>query len=132
MEDRAKILIVDDDADFVESIKAILETKPYNVIVANQGEEGLQKASDENPDLILLDVIMPVKDGFTTAEQLKKDTELAKIPVIMLTAFSSKVGESSIPRSRGYELETEDYIEKPVRPQDLLAAVEKALKRASS
>ena len=132
MEDRAKILIVDDDADFVESIKAILETKPYNVIVANQGDEGLQKASDENPDLILLDVIMPVKDGFTTAEQLKKDTELAKIPVIMLTAFSSKVGESSIPRSRGYELETEDYIEKPVRPQDLLAAVEKALKRASS
>lgn len=132
MEDRAKILIVDDDADFVESIKAILETKPYNVIVANQGEEGLQKASDENPDLILLDVIMPVKDGFTAAEQLKKDTELAKIPVIMLTAFSSKVGESSIPRSRGYELETEDYIEKPVRPQDLLAAVEKALKRASS
>ena len=132
MEDRAKILIVDDDADFVESIKAILETKPYNVIVANQGEEGLQKASDENPDLILLDVIMPVKDGFTAAEQLKKDTELAKIPVIMLTAFSSKVGESSIPRSRGYELETEDYIEKPVRPQDLLAAVERVLKRAGS
>jgi len=132
MEDRAKILIVDDDADFVESIKTILKTNPYNVIVANQGDEGLQKASDENPDLILLDVIMPVKDGFTAAEQLKKDTELAKIPIIMLTAFSSKVGESSIPRSRGYELEVEDYIEKPVRPQDLLAAIEKALKRASS
>lgn len=132
MEHRAKILIVDDDADFVESTKTILETGPYNVIVANQGDEGLQKARDENPDLILLDVIMPVKDGFTAAEQLKQDTELAKIPVIMLTAFSSKGGESSIPRSRGYELEAEDYIEKPVRPQDLLTAIEKALKRAGS
>ena len=132
MEDIAKILLVDDDTDFIESIKTILETKPYNVIVANQGDEGLQKARDENPDLILLDIIMPVKDGFTAAEQLKKDSELAKIPVIMLTAFSSKVGESSIPRSRGYELETEDYIEKPVRHQDLLAAIEKALKRAST
>ena len=132
MEGKAKILIVDDDVDFLESIKTILEAKPYNVIIANQGNEGLQKARDENPDLILLDVIMPVKDGFTAAEQLKKDPELSKIPVIMLTAFSTKGGETSIPRSRGYTLETEDYIEKPVRPQNLLAAVEKALKKAGS
>jgi CheY-like chemotaxis protein len=75
---------------------------------------------------------MPVKDGFTAAEQLKKDPVLSKIPVIMLTAFSAKVGETTIPRSRGYSLDTEDYIEKPVRPQNLLAAVEKALKRAGS
>ncbi len=132
MQDKAKILIVDDDVDFAESVKTILEAKPYNVIVATQGDEGLQKARNENPDLILLDVIMPVKDGFTAAEQLKKDPELSKIPVIMLTAFSAKGGETSIPRSRGYTLETEDYIEKPVRPQDLLAAVEKALRIASS
>ena len=132
MEGKAKILIVDDDADFVESTKTILEAKPYNVIIANHGDEGLQKARDENPDLILLDVIMPVKDGFTAAEQLKKDPELAKIPVIKLTAFSAKGGETSIPKSRGYTLETEDYIEKPVRPQDLLAAVEKALRRTTS
>jgi len=128
----AKILIVDDDADFVDSTKTVLEAKPYDVIVARQGDEGLQKARDESPDLILLDVIMPVKDGFTAAEQLKKDPELSRIPVLMLTAFSSKGGETSIPRSRGYTLEAEDYIEKPVSPQDLLAAVEKALRRAGS
>lgn len=132
MEGKAKILIVDDDADFVESTRTILEAKPYDVIIANQGDEGLQKAKEENPDLILLDVIMPVKDGFTAAEQLKKDPELSKIPVIMLTAFSTKVGETSIPRSRGYTLETEDYLEKPVQPQNLLAAVEKALGRTYS
>jgi two-component system alkaline phosphatase synthesis response regulator PhoP len=130
MQGKAKILIVDDDVDFVESTKTILEAEPYNVIVANQGDEGLQKARDENPDLIILDVIMPVKDGFTAAEQLKKDPELSKIPVIMLTAFSAKGGETSIPRSRGFTLETEDYIEKPVRPEDLLAAVEKILRSA--
>ena len=132
MEGKTKILIVDDDADFVESTKTILEAKPYTVIIATQGDEGLQKARNENPDLILLDVIMPVKDGFTAAEQLKKDPELSKIPVIMLTAFSAKGGETSIPRSRGYTLDTEDYLEKPVQPQNLLVAVEKALGRTSS
>ena len=132
MENKAKILIVDDDIDFIESVKTILEAKSYSLIIANQGDDGLQKARDESPDLILLDVIMPIKDGFTAAEQLKKDPELSKIPVIMLTAFSAKGGETSIPRSRGYTLETEDYIEKPVRPKDLLTAVEKALRRTSS
>ncbi len=132
MKGKAKILIVDDDADFVESTKTILESKPYDVVVAYQGEEGLKKAKEENPDLILLDVIMPVKDGFTAAEELKKDPELRKIPILMLTAFSSKRQESSIPVSRGYALQAEDYIEKPVTPENLLAAVEKSLKKAGS
>jgi CheY-like chemotaxis protein len=128
MTDKSKILIVDDDIDFVESTKTILESKPYEVIVAHEGEEGLKKAREENPDLILLDVIMPVKDGFTAAEQLRKDPELSKIPVIMLTAFSSKRQESSIPVSRGFTLEAEEYLEKPVTPDILLATVEKCLK----
>jgi len=132
MTNKAKILVVDDDIDFVESTKTILESKPYEVIVAYEGDEGLRKAREESPDLIILDVIMPVKDGFTAAEQLKKDTQLKKIPVIMLTAFSSKRQESSIPVSRGFTLEAEDYIEKPVTPEDLLSAVEKCLKKAGS
>jgi two-component system alkaline phosphatase synthesis response regulator PhoP len=131
MEKRAKILLVDDDVDFVESTKTILESKPYDVIVASNGDEGLQKARTEKPDLILLDVIMPVKDGFTAAEQLKKDPQLSKIPTLMLTAFAEKSKETSIPVSRGFTLETEDYIEKPVSPQELLARVEKHLKKVS-
>lgn len=129
MEKKAKILLIDDDDDFVESTKTVLESKPYEVIVAHEGDEGLRKAREENPDLILLDVIMPVKDGFTAAEQLKKDPQLSKIPVLMLTAFAAKGGETSIPVSRGYTLETEDYIDKPVRPEELLARVEKFLKK---
>jgi len=125
---KGKILLVDDDVDFVESTKIILESKPYEVIVAYEGDEGLRKAREENPDLIILDVIMPVKDGFTAAEQLKKDPRLSKIPVLMLTAFAAKGGETSIPVSRGFTLEAEDYIDKPISPEELLAKVEKYLK----
>jgi len=129
MEKRAKILLVDDDDDFVEVTKAILETKLYEVVVASNGDEGLRKAREEKPDLILLDVIMPVKNGFTAAEQLKKDPELSKIPTLMLTAFATMGTQTSIPVSRGFTLETEDYIDKPVSPEELLARVEKCLKR---
>ena len=72
---------------------------------------------------------MPVKDGFAAAEQLKKDPQLSKIPVLMLTSYSTRGTETSIPRSRGFGLETEDYIDKPVSPEDLLAIVEKHLKK---
>ena len=129
MEKKAKILLVDDDIDFVESTKIILESKPYEVIVAYEGDEGLQKAREEHPDMILLDIIMPIKDGFTAAEQLKKDPQLSKTPVLMLTSFSQRVGETSIPVSRGFTLEVEHYIDKPITPEGLLAKVEKYLKK---
>jgi len=132
MEKKAKILLVDDDIDFVEATKIVLESKPYEVIVAYEGDEALRKAREENPDLILLDIIMPVKDGFTAAEQFKKDPQLSKIPVVMLTSYSSRRGGTSIPVSRGFELEAEDYVEKPVSPEELLNKVEQYLKRAGS
>ncbi|HEY54969.1 MAG TPA: response regulator [Dehalococcoidia bacterium] len=132
MEKRAKILLVDDDADFVEATRLVLESQRYEVIVASDGDEGLRKAREENPDLILLDVIMPVKDGFTAAEQLKKDPHLSQIPTLMLTGFAAKGTKTSIPVSRGFALEAEDYIDKPVTPEELLARVEKHLKKAGS
>lgn len=125
----AKVLLVDDDIDFVAAIKTILENVPYEVVTANTGDEGVQKARQEKPDLIILDVIMPVKDGFTAAEQIRKDPQINKIPVIMLTAFSTMGQGSSIPRSRGFSLEIEDYLEKPVSPSDLLAKVKPYLKK---
>jgi len=129
VERKAKILLIDDDADFVESTKIVLESKPYEVIVAVNGNEGLRKAREGKPDLILLDVIMPVENGFTAAEQLKKDPKLANIPVLMLTSYSTRGVGTGIPRSRGYEVEYEDYIEKPVSPDDLLAIVAKHLQK---
>jgi CheY-like chemotaxis protein len=127
---QARILLVDDDADFVASTRTVLESKNYEVIVAVNGDDGLRKAREEKPDLILLDIIMPVEDGFTAAEQLKKDPKLAEIPVLMLTSFSTKGSGTGIPRSRGYSLEAEDYLEKPVSPQDLLKVIAKHLEKA--
>ena len=128
MDKKAKILLIDDDIDFVESTKIILESQPYEVIVAYQGAEGVRKAREEKPDLILLDVIMPVEDGFAAAEEFKKDPELSKIPIIMLTSFSARRGETSIPVSRGFALDTEDYLDKPVSPDELLSTVASYLK----
>jgi CheY-like chemotaxis protein len=129
MENKTKILLVDDDKDFVEATRLVLESKPYEVVVAYDGDEGLAKARKEKPDLIILDIIMPVKDGFSAAEQLKKDPELKKIPVIMLTSFSEKVGETSLSVSQGLALDTEDYVDKPVAPTELLKRVERLLKK---
>ncbi|MFH0941557.1 MAG: response regulator [Chloroflexota bacterium] len=123
MDKKAKILLVDDDPDFVSATRTILESRHYEIITADDGEAGLIMARKEKPDLIILDVIMPVKDGFTAAEQLKKDPALAKIPVIMLTSFAQKGQGTAIPRSRGFDLDTEDYLDKPVSPAELLKAV---------
>ena len=129
MKTKTKILLVDDDKDFVEATKVVLESKPYEVVVAYNGDEGLAKARKDKPDLIILDIIMPVKDGFSAAEQLKKDPELRNIPVIMLTSFAAKGSETSLSVSQGLTLDTEDYVDKPVSPQELLRRVERLLKK---
>ncbi|MBI2831597.1 MAG: response regulator [Chloroflexi bacterium] len=130
MNRRARILLIDDDRSFVEATKTVLESQPYDIFVAYDGDEGLRKAREVTPDLILLDVIMPVKDGFAAAEQLKKDPRLASIPTLMLTSFASQRAGTGIPAGRGLSLEAEDYIDKPVSPQDLLSTVARYLKKA--
>jgi DNA-binding response OmpR family regulator len=123
-----KILLVDDDQDFVAATKMVLESRPeYKVITASDGVFGLSIARAEKPDLIILDIIMPFEDGFTAAKQFKADPETANIPIIMLTSFSYRVGETDISLVQGMELEAEDYIEKPVSPQELLRRVDKIL-----
>jgi len=129
MSRQAKILIVDDDPVFVNSTRAVLESK-YQVSTAGDGDEGLRKVAAEKPDLIILDVIMPTKDGFTACEQLKKDPRFAEIPVIILTSFAEKRGESNIPVSAGLTLEAEAYVDKPVAPQKLLETVERLLRKS--
>ncbi|MDP2920288.1 MAG: response regulator [Dehalococcoidia bacterium] len=127
MAQKAKILLVDDDPVFVEAIKTVLETK-YQVVTALDGDEGLDKAKKEKPALILLDIIMPTKDGFDVCKQLKQDKELAAIPVIILTSFAQHHGETKIPVSAGLELEAEGYLDKPVSPTELLKQVGAMLK----
>lgn len=122
MERKPKILLIDDDADFVQVTSKVLKTKPFQIIVAYNGEEGLRKIREEKPDLILLDIMMPVKDGFVVADELKKDPVISKTPVLALTSFSESLGQP-------FAFEIEEYIKKPIKPNELIATVEKHLKR---
>ncbi|MFC2006511.1 PleD family two-component system response regulator [Chloroflexota bacterium] len=124
-----KILLVDDDQDFVAATKTILESRPdYKVLTASDGVSGLQIARAEKPDLIILDVIMPFEDGFAAARELKANPDLSRIPIIILTSFSHRKGETDVSVAQGMDLEAEDYVEKPVEPLELLRRVDKLLK----
>jgi two-component system alkaline phosphatase synthesis response regulator PhoP len=125
----ARILLVDDDPDFVEATKTVLESVPYEVTVAYDGDEGLAVVRDLRPDLILLDIIMPTQDGFHVCERLKEDPELWDIPVIMLTSLAQHIGSTAYSVQDGMMLEADDFIDKPVRPQELLARIARLLKR---
>jgi two-component system alkaline phosphatase synthesis response regulator PhoP len=125
MPQRPKILLVDDDVDLVTVMRGALESKAYEVIVAYNGQEGLEKARKEKPDLVVLDILMPVADGFIFADQFRKDPSLAKIPVLALTSFSESLGQP-------FPFDVSEYIMKPIKPKDLVAKVEKFLKKTSS
>ncbi|MFC1912588.1 PleD family two-component system response regulator [Chloroflexota bacterium] len=127
MSKEANILIIDDDPIYVKATRAVLESKKYQVSSASDGEEGCLKAKEIRPDLIILDIIMPMKDGFSTCEQLKKDPELSSIPILIMTSFADKGKETNIPTSAGFGLEADDYADKPISPDELLRRVDKLL-----
>jgi len=128
MAEKKKVLIIDDDPDDVELVKMALKGKPYDIIVAWDGKEGVEKAKAEKPEAIILDIMMPEKDGFWTCKQLKADDELANIPVLVLTAVGQKFSTTTYARSEGLTLESEDYIEKPIDGEYLVKRLEKFLK----
>lgn len=125
-----KILIVDDDPDLVEAVTMILESKDYDVIAAYGGIEGLEKAKTEEPDLIVLDVMMPDKDGYAVCKELKGDPQYSKIPILLLTAVVSKISTTRYTQQMGLETEADDYIDKPVEPAELVKRIEVLLGRA--
>lgn len=118
-----KILVVDDEIHIVQIVKFNLEKRGgYEVLTAKNGEEGLEMAKSEKPDLILSDVMMPKMSGFQFCEALKKDSEIKSIPFIILTA---KGQENDI--KTGEELGVDDYITKPFSPKALLEKVAEIL-----
>ena len=118
-----KILVVDDEIHIVQIVKFNLEKRGgYEVLTAKNGEEGLEIAKSEKPDLILSDVMMPKMSGFQFCEALKKDDEIKSIPFIILTA---KGQENDI--KTGEDLGVDDYITKPFSPKALLEKVAEIL-----
>ncbi|MDP2682644.1 MAG: response regulator [Deltaproteobacteria bacterium] len=126
----AKILIIDDDADIVEAVKIVLGSKGYAVITANEGDAGYKKAEAERPDLVILDVMMKTKDqGFQISYKLKNNPELSKIPILMLTSVGRETGFRFNKETDADYLPVEEFIEKPIKPKDLLVKIEKLLKQ---
>ncbi len=118
-----RILVVDDDAEIVESMRTILEAKGYQVMVARDGNQGLALAEREMPDLLVLDMMMPKKSGFLVLERLKgKDAKTKTMPCIMITA-----NEGGRHRAYAEMLGVDEYIRKPFAMDKLVAAVDRLL-----
>ncbi|PIR16969.1 MAG: two-component system response regulator [Deltaproteobacteria bacterium CG11_big_fil_rev_8_21_14_0_20_49_13] len=117
-----KILVVDDDKDLVETITFRLEAAGYEVSSAYDGQEGLEKAMDIKPDLILLDVMMPKMDGYQVCRMLKFDENYKNIPIIMLTVRGQEQDKNT-----GVDVGANDYITKPFDSKDLLTRIQRIL-----
>ena len=122
-----KILIVDDNLDNVELLSERFGVMGYRVATAHDGREALEKVASEEPDLIILDVVMPYLDGFEVCHRIKSDPKTSRTPVILLTA------RKEVPdKVRGFHTGADDYITKPFNPRELVARVEALLERRST
>jgi two-component system alkaline phosphatase synthesis response regulator PhoP len=124
---KRKILVVDDEPDLVDMLKMALQGAGYDVVTAGDGQQGVDLARSAKPDAIVLDIMMPRKDGFQACRELKEDPGTAGIPVIILTAVGSRLTDMKAAKSLGLQLDSEDYIDKPVDTAVLLQRVARQL-----
>jgi two-component system alkaline phosphatase synthesis response regulator PhoP/two-component system response regulator VicR len=122
-----KILAVDDERHIVRLVEVNLQRAGYEVVTAYDGREALEKVKAENPDLVVLDVMMPYMDGFEVLKNLKADPATAEIPVIMLTA---KAQDADV--FRGWQSGVDCYLTKPFNPMELLTFVKRIFDSLSS
>jgi len=125
-----KVLIIDDDPEFVDAISNLLEAKGYDALSASNGKDGVARAKEFIPDIILLDVMMTTKsEGFDTARQLHDDPNLREVPVVMISGVRK---EMNLPF--GFEpdedwLPVKAFLEKPVKPDTLLKTIEENIRK---
>lgn len=118
------ILVVDDEKDLLDLIEYNLKKEGFNVLKAENGEEGIAVAKEKNPDLVLLDIMMPKMDGLQAVEEMRKDDQLKNIPIIFLTARSDEKTEVE-----GLNKGGDDYITKPISTTKLISRIKAVLRR---
>ncbi|MFH2005438.1 MAG: response regulator [bacterium] len=123
MSDKKRILVVDDEPDFCSIVAAQLEKAGYEVEMAYNGVEGLEKVKANPPDAIVLDVMMPEKDGYTVCKELKDSDEYAEIPILLLTAVASHVTSTRYSHADGMSTEADDYLAKPASAEEILESI---------
>ena len=122
---KKRILVVDDEPDFCLIVQGQLEKEGFEVDLAYNGAEGLEKVQANPPDAIVLDVMMPEKDGYEVCKELKGDDNFCDIPVLLLTAVASHVTSTRYSHADGMATEADDYIAKPASAEE----ISKSLKR---
>jgi DNA-binding response OmpR family regulator len=129
MSSGGRILVVDDDRDFVEAVRTLLSHAGYEVLTAHDGRAGVARARDARPDLIMVDIMMDERtEGFFTVQELRRAPELAGTPIIVVSAVYDRVPEFTIPPDRSW-LAHDAFLPKPVAPDTLLARVRETLHR---
>ena len=120
-----KILVVDDDPDILDAVTMILESQGHKVVTARDGVEGLATLKAENPDLMILDLMMPKMDGFAVCKELQDPrwSKYKSIPILMLTSVREEASRRRYELETGLELDVDDYVEKPMAPDVLLERV---------
>jgi CheY-like chemotaxis protein len=123
MADKPLVLVVDDDPDLVEMVTMKLESENYRVASAYDGVEAWDRIKEEKPDLVVLDVMMPRKDGYTVCDEIKNDPEYQDIKVILLTAVGAAVTSTSYTHKEGMTTLADDYVAKPIDLDNLVEMV---------
>jgi len=120
-----KILVVDDDPDILDATTMILESQGYRVVTARDGIEGLAVLKAENPNLMILDLMMPKMDGFEVCKELQDPrwSKYKRVPILILTSVREEASRRRYELETGLELDVDDYIEKPMSPDLLLSRV---------
>ena len=126
--EKSKILIVDDDPDFVSGVEKVLEVNNLDVFVADNGVEALKMSKAFHPDLILLDIMLPGKDGYTVCHELKKDSKTHNIPIILVSAIGKEMEKPEFASDIAIEHGADDFIEKPISAGELLKSFNKYIK----
>lgn len=120
---KKRILVIEDESDLVQALEIRLRYAGYDLLIASDGEEGLDKVRQEKPDLIILDLVLPKMNGYKVCSLLKGDTRYSKIPIIMLTAMAQEFD-----RKMGEGVGAQAYITKPFDHQVLLGTIKELLK----
>lgn len=123
MSEQKLILVVDDDPDLVEAVSMKLEAKKFRVAKAYDGVEAMDRINEEKPDLVILDVMMPRKNGWDVCDEIKNSDVLKDIPVVLLTAVADSVKTTSYTHHNGKTTLADDYIPKPIDLDELMEIV---------
>jgi two-component system alkaline phosphatase synthesis response regulator PhoP len=128
MKEKKRILVVDDEPDFCSIVQGQLEREGFDVELAYNGVEGMKKVQTNPPDAIVLDVMMPEKDGYEMCKELKADSNYCDIPVLLLTAVASHVTSTRYSHADGMSTEAEDYLAKPASAKEISQSIRQLLK----